>query len=166
MRWALLAALALASSAASAQEVQFSAAISESCVAAQSTPDGKRACLGQSAQRCMEVSPEGYTTIGMMNCMDAERDYWDARLNRAYQSVRARAQASDAELDALGSAAPRTAVALRDMQRAWISYRDATCEFEQSQWGGGSGGGPAILSCLMRLTGEQALYLENAWLGE
>lgn len=166
MRWALLAALALASSAASAQEVQFSAEASESCVAAQATPDGKRGCLGQSAQRCMEDSPEGYTTIGMMACLDAERDYWDARLNHAYGSLRSKAKSSDAGLEEIGSSAPRTAPALRDMQRAWISYRDATCEFEQAQWGGGSGGGPAVLGCLMRLTGEQALYLESAWLGE
>jgi uncharacterized protein YecT (DUF1311 family) len=47
------------------------------------------------------------------------------------------------------------------MQRAWIGYRDAACDYERAQWGGGSGGGPATAGCLMRLTGEQALALEG-----
>ena len=45
--------------------------------------------------------------------------------------------------------------------KRWIGYRDATCDYERSQWGGGTGGGPATLGCLMRLTGEQTLYLEQ-----
>ena len=53
------------------------------------------------------------------------------------------------------------AVALRAMQRAWIGFRDATCDYERSLWGGGTGGGPATAACLMRMTGEQTLYLER-----
>lgn len=164
MRAGLLAALLTAGTAAAAQEVPFSSAATASCVAAQTAPEGKRGCLGLSAQQCM-AAPGGSTTIGMIGCLDAERAYWDGRLNHAYQAVRAEVQASDAQLDAMGSGAPRMAVALRDMQRAWIAYRDAVCHFERSQWGGGSGGGPAAVSCLMRLTGQQAIYLESAWFG-
>lgn len=165
MRPVLLAASLLASSAA-AQEVRFSPAATDACVAQAVTLEGKRGCLGVSAQQCMGAGSGGSTTIGMMDCLDQEREYWDARLNAAYKAVRAKARASDAELDNWGSSAPRTAPALKQMQRAWITYRDTTCEFERAQWGGGSGGGPAVLSCLMRLTGEQALYLEDAWFGE
>jgi uncharacterized protein YecT (DUF1311 family) len=46
------------------------------------------------------------------------------------------------------------------MQRAWIGYRDAACAYEESQWGGGTGGGPASVDCAMRLTARQALALE------
>jgi uncharacterized protein YecT (DUF1311 family) len=60
---------------------------------------------------------------------------------------------------------PEHAQALRDMQRAWIGFRDATCAFERAYWGGGTGGGGtggglAQVSCLMQMTGEQALYLK------
>ena len=58
---------------------------------------------------------------------------------------------------------PKQAEALRDMQRAWITFRDAACDYERSQWGGGTGGGPATLACLMRMTGEQALLLGAAY---
>ena len=47
------------------------------------------------------------------------------------------------------------------MQRAWIAWRDAACLYEVSQWGGGTGGGPAGADCMMRLAGEQALALED-----
>ena len=47
------------------------------------------------------------------------------------------------------------------MQRAWIGYRDAACAYEASQWGGGTGAGPAAVGCMMTLTGRQALALEE-----
>ena len=166
MRRGLLTMLLLAGCAVAAQELQYSSDATEACVAKAVTPEGKRGCLGLSAQQCMGASFDGSTTIGMMGCLDGERDYWDRRLNAAYKALRAKAQASDAEMDELGASAPRTAPALKQMQRAWIAYRDTTCDFERSQWGGGTGGGPAVLSCLMRLTAEQALYLETAWIGE
>ena len=166
MKTALPFALLMAGTSVMAQEVQFSSGATADCVGEAANQDAKRSCVGTSAQHCMGATPDGSTTVGMMGCLDGERSYWDQRLNRAYKSLRAKAEELDAEMEELGSAAPKTAPALRDMQRAWISYRDATCDFERSQWGGGTGGGPATLSCLMRLTGEQALYLEDAWLGE
>ena len=108
----------------------------------------------------------GETTVGMGGCLDREWQYWDARLNAAYQHQMARAKAIDAEMAGLGVTVPRQSDALREMQRAWIPFRDAKCGYEYSQWGGGTGGGPAITACLMAETGEQALYLENAGLGE
>ena len=93
-------------------------------------------------------------------CYGAEYDYWDARLNAAYGALMAMEKAAEAELGELGSAAPSPAAALRDMQRAWIGYRDAACLYEVSQWGGGTGGGPAGAGCMMQITGEQALALE------
>jgi uncharacterized protein YecT (DUF1311 family) len=71
----------------------------------------------------------------------------------------ARARNFDAEN---GDFAPPSEPALREMQRAWIPFRDARCGFEMSLWGGGTGGGPAYAECLMIVTAEQALYLETA----
>ena len=42
--------------------------------------------------------------------------------------------------------------ALRASERAWIAYRDATCEAEKSLYGGGTGGGPAYLACMEAVT--------------
>jgi uncharacterized protein YecT (DUF1311 family) len=97
----------------------------------------------------------------MSFCYDKELAFWDARLNAAYGALMEIEKAGDAELKELGSAAPSTSAALREMQRAWIGYRDAACAYELSQWGGGTGGGPATADCLMRLTAAQALTLEE-----
>ena len=108
----------------------------------------------------MESHPSGYTTVGMGYCLDRELSYWDGRLNAAYAQVMAKDKAVDAEMTALGSAAPSLSESLRAMQRAWIPFRDASCDYERAQWGGGTGGGPATLSCLMYMTARQALLLE------
>lgn len=165
MKRILTVAVLLVSTAATAQDLRYSDQASQSCVDQAGTPEAKRSCIGSSASACMDATADGSTTIGMMQCLDEEHAYWDARLNQVYKNVRADAKADDAEMAEIGSSAPKMAPALRDMQRAWIAYRDATCDFELSQWGGGSGGGPAILSCMLQMTGEQAIYLENAGLG-
>ena len=114
----------------------------------------------------MNATSDGGTTVGMGYCLGQEFEYWDGRLNSAYGAIRTKAKAQDGEMADLGSSAPATATALRDMQRAWITYRDATCDFERSLWGGGTGGGPAQTGCLLSMTGEQTLYLESAWIGD
>ena len=81
---------------------------------------------------------------------------WDSRLNAAYKDVRAKRTRSDQ----IETESPSQVEALKLMQRAWIVYRDATCAYERSHWFGGTGGGPATVSCLMYMTAEQALYLE------
>jgi uncharacterized protein YecT (DUF1311 family) len=128
-------------------------------VGAQTLPE-KSACIGRAADACVEAT--GYATPVLSGCASRELDDWDARLNAVYQQARARAAQIDK--DAF-EGTPSQAEALRDMQRAWIPYRDATCAYEASQWGGGTGAGPAFVSCLLTMTGEQALYLELGGLG-
>lgn len=117
-------------------------------------------CIGVYADACMEATDGGRSTVGMGGCLEREHWYWDARLNVAYKVVRSAAKATDVEMTEIGSSAPKQADALKMMQRPWITYRDTTCDYERSLWGGGTGGGPAALSCHMTLTAEQALYLE------
>lgn len=151
----------LAASPAAAQEVVFSTAATEACLA--TTAPGDRAdCIGLSAGVCVSDTPGGDTTVGMGACLYEEAAWWDGRLNAAYGALRDAHRATDAEMRAYGANPPSMADALRDMQRAWIPYRDAACAYARSQWGGGTGGGPASADCLMRLTGEQALRLERA----
>ncbi len=137
---------------ATAQEMAFTPDATEACLAG----GGGEACIGASAQLCISA-PDGYSTVGMGYCLDAEREYWDARLNDTYQRLVAEEAARDA------GAAPPLVASLRAMQRAWIGFRDATCDYERAQWGGGTGQGPATAACLMRETARQAMRLE-AWL--
>lgn len=150
---------------APAQELSFSMAATEACLAGTANVNQQRTCIGLSAQACM-ATPIGGTTIGMSGCYDREWKYWDARLNAAYQHEMVKAKEIDAEMDAIGATVPSQSDALREMQRAWIPYRDAKCDFEYSHWGGGTGGGPAITACMMQETGEQALYIETSGFGE
>lgn len=150
----------VAAGPAAAQDIAFAPAATESCLAAAADVVGREACIGRSADVCMDT-PDGQTTVGMGFCLGAEREFWDARLNAAYGALMAMEKGVEAELSELGSAAPSPAAALRDMQRAWIGYRDAACLYEVSQWGGGTGGGPAGAQCAMELTGRQALALED-----
>ncbi|QYX55640.1 DUF1311 domain-containing protein [Roseovarius sp. SCSIO 43702] len=113
-------------------------------------------CIGIAAEQCMKA--RGYATAVMGGCAHAEYEYWDQRLNVAYKAARAKAKRMDTANEELVRGSLVTA--LRDMQRAWIAYRDATCDFERLQWGGGTGGGPATASCLMRETAEQFFDLD------
>ncbi|MEL7013069.1 MAG: lysozyme inhibitor LprI family protein [Pseudomonadota bacterium] len=161
----VLVALAVLAAPAAAQDLVFSPAATEACLANTRDYDARHQCVGASARQCMTDTPGGETTVGMGGCLSAELDYWDAQLNAAYGDVIAEARATDAEMAEIGATAASQEDALRAMQRAWIPFRDATCDYEYSQWGGGSGGGPAIAACLMRMTGEQTLYLLGSRLG-
>lgn len=142
-----------------AQEPVFDPGATAQCLNAADDFSARRDCIGASANACMETDG-GYTTVGIGYCIQREVEFWDARLNAGYGALMAREKADDAEMVEIGASAPKKADALRDMQRAWIPYRDATCAYEYAQWGGGTGGGPAHGACMMQLTGEQALDLE------
>lgn len=160
----LALAVVLAPVAAWADEdgLTFSPKATEACLKAAGDMAAERLCIGASANACMEATEGGYSTYGMGGCISREIDYWDARLNAAYKEAMKSAKQADKDNGAGTNGPQSQAVALRDMQRAWIPYRDAACLWEYSKWGGGTGGGPASASCLMTLTGEQALVLEHS----
>ncbi|MGC1495132.1 MAG: lysozyme inhibitor LprI family protein [Sulfitobacter sp.] len=141
--------------AAMAQDLPYSDAATLNCL--QSGADAK-ACIGLSAQMCMNT-PEGGSTVGMGGCLDAELTFWDARLNANYQARMVEAKRMDEETREVGATVSSQAEALRTMQRAWIPFRDASCAWEASKWGGGTGAGPAYLACLLDLTADQSITL-------
>ncbi len=157
----LLAAMALpvGASPAVTQDLVFSNAPTLACLAG---AEGlvRLGCIGASAQVCM-ATPAGGSTVGMGYCLSRELGYWDERLNANYAALRRQERALAVEMAALDAHVPDSLAALREMQRAWMGYRDAVCTYEYSTWGGGTGGGPAHSACLLSLTGEQALMLED-----
>lgn len=162
--WRVLLMLALigpvAGTSARAQDLVFSPAPTGACLTSARDYYAKLACVGASALACMKATPGGYSTYGEGGCVGAELDWWDRRLNETYAQERARAKELDR--DAMQSTQEITiAEALRDMQRAWIAYRDAKCTYARSTWQGGTGGGPATAWCLLYATAQQTLYLES-----
>jgi uncharacterized protein YecT (DUF1311 family) len=146
----------------------FDEAATASCVAQAAADDPARAghavldCAGRAARACI-AKPGQDNTVGMVACLDAERRYWDARLNAAYARQFAAARRQDAEMTSIRATVASLEASLRAMQRAWIAYRDAACRHEQAQWMGGTGGGPATMSCHVHETARQALRLEGWW---
>lgn len=146
----------------------FSATDTETCVQdIQSRSPGLSGhavldCVGRAAQACM-MQPGGDTTIGMIDCLGAENDYWDARLSAAHAALMTESARADADIAQMGSAAASRANALQAMQEAWIAYRAAACFHEQTLWQGGTGGGPATMACHMHETARHALKLEGWW---
>ncbi|MEM8980761.1 MAG: lysozyme inhibitor LprI family protein [Pseudomonadota bacterium] len=139
-----------------AQDFVFEPSLLDTCLAEGS----EDLCIGVAARACI-AGPGGTTTVGLGYCFDQELSLWDGLLNRRYQALRQRAQSHDEALDE-ASFAPKIAPQLLAMQRAWLAFRAETCAFERVLWGGGTGGGPAMLNCLMEETARQAIRLGGA----
>ncbi len=146
--------------AAQAQDLVYADDATQACLA-EAVPGDRAKCVGASANACMTDTPGGETTVGMGGCLDRELQYWDGALNAAYGALMDVYKASDAEAQAGGWQTPAQVPALKAMQRAWITYRDARCDFERAKWGGGTGGGPATLQCLMEVTAAQTFLLHD-----
>ncbi|PIE18365.1 MAG: hypothetical protein CSA65_05515 [Proteobacteria bacterium] len=112
-------------------------------------------CIGIAAGDCIYSGQMG-SNAGMGACLAAELSQWDARLNDAYQALLSHERADDVAAEGPW---PDKAPALQQMQRAWMGYRDATCDYAQSLWGGGTGGPLAATECRLDLTARQAILL-------
>ena len=111
-------------------------------------------CIGIVADACMQTD-DAQGTLGMMVCYGRESEVWDARLNASYR-----------EQTAANSKKPEdetVAKHLRKVQKAWISWRDATCEVLYSDGIPLYGSDAKIdgVYCDMVLTARQALWMEG-----
>lgn len=169
MKWVLMTALTglavLPIGAVQAQELDFDIGYTIDCLDAAADTSEKRQCIGKAADACMINTPGGDSTYGMGGCLSKEGEWWDARLNDAYKVLMRKEKIHDRDNGAGSNGIQSAADSLKAAQRAWIPFRDATCQYEYSQWGGGTGGGPASAACFMRMTAEQTLYLESAGFG-
>lgn len=95
-------------------------------------------------ERCGDLT----STLEIVECVTELYDEWDARLNAIYKVA----------LDAQQGERRTT---LRDVQRAWLAYRDANCAFYRS----GEGSIAAIEgnTCMFALTRDRALELEAVY---
>lgn len=140
----------------------FNSAPTMECLTA-AEPEGSREaglCIGRSASACFETEGGG-TTVGMADCLAAEVKLWDDLLNAAWTEAVAVAKAMDKDNKESSPNAPESEKSLREAQRAWISYRDATCRFEAERYFGGSVATLSASHCVMDLTALQAIRLRS-----
>ena len=97
------------------------------------------------------------TQIDMTECASNEYQAADERLNAAYGPAIDYMASIDSYLTAAEQGAE---AALREGQRAWITFRDATCAAEGYMVYGGSMWGMVVLQCNTRLTLARAADLE------
>jgi Uncharacterized protein conserved in bacteria len=157
MRAALLTLL-LAGPALADETLVFRPELIEACLA-----EGRgNACVGVAVEPCTEETEGGYTTMGWSECLDAEFRWWEARMEAALAVRMGVADLIDAEtMPDDPQPRPSDVTELTKLQQAWLALRDVQCRYEELQFWGGTGMGPAGLQCQMQMTGAQALYLEG-----
>ncbi|CAN1549928.1 Lysozyme inhibitor LprI, N-terminal [Caulobacteraceae bacterium] len=97
-------------------------------------------------QTCLD-SPDGQSTMGMVQCIGGELKVQDAALNAAYRTL-----VADLTPDQRGG--------LQKAQRAWIAFRDADCASRYSpDWGSMSTINANF--CILRRTVERTVELED-----
>ena len=118
-------------------------------------------CVGSQMQACFDSYGAG-PNIVLSACMEAEAIYWDAALNDTYSHVLELARAEESDPQGLYVTPEALSSSLRGVQRAWISYRDAVCDYEVAlAMPFGSAVGPAANGCIMRETARQVFELER-----
>ena len=96
------------------------------------------------------------TQQDMNQCAYADWESADAKLNAAYKRAMAVMTQWDADLP---EAEQGGAAALKEAQRAWITFRDKACEAEGYAMKGGSAEPLLVYGCMRLLTEERTAHL-------
>ena len=119
---------------------QYLAGLALTCVLPLAVADDYTAAYVQ----CMDKAS---STVAMSECIGAETQVQDQRLNRVYEQLMGKLDAGQQK-------------SLRDVQRKWLVYRDGNCQFHVQA----SGGTMAQLeggTCMMSMTRDRAAELER-----
>ena len=122
--------------------------------------------LAQS-QDCSDAS----STMEMKACMDKKLQTADAVLNKSYQEVKALAAKQDKDNDGIMIGVPKGEVTRRLVaaEKAWITFRDTSCDLQATEMLGGTGEGLVNLSCLVDQTTKRTQELNDLkkeWSGQ
>ncbi len=154
IRVVLTLALLLPASTGALAEPEFEPAASERKAIADclektaGAPELKQmaACIGIIGDACAEAP--GANTVSIVACHMREQKIWDGYLNQWYGEAMTRL-ADDIAAQ----------VALKDAQRAWISFRDAKCGYWQKRYEGGTIASVVTGDCMRVETGRRALEM-------
>lgn len=97
-----------------------------------------------------EVCESATTQAQINECAAEAYQAADQQLNNTYQALTERLEANESAVEQL-----------RVAQRAWISFRDAECEFASKAVQGGSAEPMVRNQCLAKLTEHRATALEE-----
>jgi uncharacterized protein YecT (DUF1311 family) len=118
----------------------YLAGLALACPLPLAVADDYTAAYGQ----CMDKAS---STLAMSECIKAETQVQDQRLNRVYKQLMGKLDAGQQKR-------------LRDVQRQWMAYRDGNCQFHVQT----SGGTMAQLegsTCVMDMTRDRAAELDR-----
>ncbi len=161
MRWVLLGLLVGLPAVASDLEYETATygGVFDACYTAAETREDRQACVGQMSEACMEGEEGGYSTLGMSSCTRAETIMWDGALNAEYKSTMAAMKAADKDEAEYFPGYAKRVESLRDVQRAWIPFRDASCSFAYALWGSGSMRNTEYAGCMLEMTSQRTIEL-------
>lgn len=96
-------------------------------------------------------------TSDLVECLETALQAADSKLNETYGRILSALALRKGDLKNLVEA-----------ERAWIHFRDLTCDAEYRLYGGGSGGAPAKVACLEAQTRDRNfdLLATYGWLLE
>jgi hypothetical protein len=116
------------------------------CLAqAAAEPQGRRACIGQVANACMQT-PGGDTTMGMVQCINAETRQWE--VIRHHQIAALQARESPTQIALLDAALAEHA-----------RWAQANCSYEASRYEGGTLARVVAAACMRDETADLTLSL-------
>lgn len=141
-----------------AQQSSYSPVQTQSCLSNLPAGTSISSCAGRSADACIEK--DGASTIAISQCVNSEVNAWTLLMGQTYAAALRRAEQADAEMNGFGDSQHE---ALQGTQSTWTFYSDAVCEFERSKFGGGSGGGPAALYCMLNMTAARTEWLAQSF---
>ncbi|MCQ0970295.1 DUF1311 domain-containing protein [Paracoccus sp. TK19116] len=159
MKQAVVAALAIAlATPAMAQDAPqadqaFDTDAVAQCLSSAQTDGARLDCAGAQQGACLEAvaenQPDAHPVDRELSCIEAEKQWWDARLNDRYTELMATEEARGEE----------RAAALTRMEQGWIAFRDARCAYDRITNGHGTGGAVAEPLCILRETARQTIML-------
>jgi len=94
---------------------------------------------------CMDATS---STAGMLDCIGTENERVDGAMNSLWT-------------EQFPSLSETMKTDLRASQRAWIAYRDTTCDFSASLYEGGSFAGVAYSDCVRQITTDRLEWLSG-----
>ncbi|MFS8463399.1 DUF1311 domain-containing protein [Xanthomonas campestris pv. raphani] len=108
-----------------------------------SKPKGDSPLLRPSYEEC--ITNAAGATPAMLDCISAEHEYQDARLNMVYKALIAKLDGTEQSK-------------LRDQQRQWIADRDEKCYYDPDS---GQAGRVDAAECRLDMTASRAAELES-----
>ena len=115
------------------------------CLGIEKPAADRQHCIGMLTDPC-QAAPDGQSTMGAEMCQSHEYAAWDAILNETYRQAIKR-------FDEPGKAY------LREVQTAWIAFRDLSCEWSSKVFPHGTIAGPLTGRCLIEETAHRTITL-------